>query len=591
MRVAGRARASNSRRRCHEHANVEAIATAEATQDRPPDHETQLILDEEIGRLPEKQQAAVVLCLVQGKTHESAAAELGCPLGTIKTRIAAGRATLARKLARRGLAPSIALGAASISENLMARSVPQELARDTLEAATRFAVSRSINGAAIAVSVGNLMEGVLSTMRLARMKSIPLSFLVAVVLAGVSAALVVVQTGRARDKDHVEPVPRVTPSAFPARLDVHGDPLPANATLRFGTIRHRQGSPIHRISYSADGKFVVTDGDDRRMRLWDPQDGRLIRELDVRLDLVRDSVLSADGAVLAAVGVELDRRQGTEKHKVTYTQLAPGKRAATEDWELPTDVTAAAFSPDGHALAIGNGGGTVRVLDAQERAGSFDFEVGKRQVIQIAFAFAGKRIAALSCDPGDRPDRHHVNVLDLDRRKELRAFPKLPIMEHGTVRLWDATSGKQRTVLNHAGKPQAIALSKDNRFLLSGTREWSRVFRKVYDDEGRKAISRVASGTIVLVAADSGKPTLQIEVPNSEVWSVAFSPDGKTLAATTGWETGQIHLYEVATGKEFRTIETPAIRTPALTFTPDGSNLVCGMADTSILMWDLKAMP
>ena len=87
------------------------------------------------------------------------------------------------------------------------------------------------------------------------------------------------------------------------------------------------------------------------------------------------------------------------------------------------------------------------------------------------------------------------------------------------------------------------------------------------------------------------KEKQRIEIPQSDVWSLAFSPDNKTLAATTGWETGRIHLYEVATGKEFRTMETPPIRTPALTFTPDGSQLVCGMADTSVLMWDLNARP
>ena len=52
------------------------------------DRDALVILDEEIHRLPEKQQAAIVLCLVQGKTHEAAAAELGCPLGTVKSRIA-----------------------------------------------------------------------------------------------------------------------------------------------------------------------------------------------------------------------------------------------------------------------------------------------------------------------------------------------------------------------------------------------------------------------------------------------------------------------------------------------------------------------
>ncbi len=53
-------------------------------------------VEAEILRLPSKQQAAAVLCLVRGMTHEAAAQALGWPLGTLKTRVADARATLAR---------------------------------------------------------------------------------------------------------------------------------------------------------------------------------------------------------------------------------------------------------------------------------------------------------------------------------------------------------------------------------------------------------------------------------------------------------------------------------------------------------------
>jgi WD40 repeat protein len=59
----------------------------------------------------------------------------------------------------------------------------------------------------------------------------------------------------------------------------------------------------------------------------------------------------------------------------------------------------------------------------------------------------------------------------------------------------------------------------------------------------------------------------------------------KTLAPTTG----RIHLYEVATGQETRTIDTPPLRSRSLAFTPDGQRLVTGMADASVLIWDVRA--
>ena len=101
LRVAP-ARSNTMRRHNRERQDAEGLAMARTPEHVPADRETLLILDEEIRRLPEKQQAAVVLCLVQGKTHEVAAAELSCPLGTVKSRLAGGRATLARRLSRRG---------------------------------------------------------------------------------------------------------------------------------------------------------------------------------------------------------------------------------------------------------------------------------------------------------------------------------------------------------------------------------------------------------------------------------------------------------------------------------------------------------
>ncbi|HKB39644.1 MAG TPA: sigma-70 family RNA polymerase sigma factor, partial [Gemmataceae bacterium] len=74
--------------------------------------EAQAVFDEELARLPERLSAPLVLCLVEGATHDEAARQLGWSLGTLRRRLAQGRALLRTRLERRGLGLSAALLAA-----------------------------------------------------------------------------------------------------------------------------------------------------------------------------------------------------------------------------------------------------------------------------------------------------------------------------------------------------------------------------------------------------------------------------------------------------------------------------------------------
>jgi HlyD family secretion protein len=63
------------------------------------------LLREEVSRLPENYRLAVVLCYLEGKTNQEAAAQLRCPIGTIKGRLSRARQVLRNRLSRRGLDP------------------------------------------------------------------------------------------------------------------------------------------------------------------------------------------------------------------------------------------------------------------------------------------------------------------------------------------------------------------------------------------------------------------------------------------------------------------------------------------------------
>src|SRR5439155_7580866 len=102
-RTALRARADSARRQRHE-----AQAPQRSTSTDPDEltwREVRQAVHEELDRLPERYRAPLVLCYLQGKTQDEAAAQLGLAKGTLKGHLERGRALLRARLVRRGLGP------------------------------------------------------------------------------------------------------------------------------------------------------------------------------------------------------------------------------------------------------------------------------------------------------------------------------------------------------------------------------------------------------------------------------------------------------------------------------------------------------
>jgi RNA polymerase sigma factor (sigma-70 family) len=166
LRVASNARRSKFRRGVHER---KASRHEEGRQGDPGGMELARVIAEELARLPDRFRAAVVLCDLEGLSHEEAARRLGCPPGTIKSRQARGRDRLRGLLTRRGLAPSVVtLGLASIAEASLS-AVPASLTWLTIRASSQVArggAAASITSAAVAA----LSEGTLKAMFLIRLR-------------------------------------------------------------------------------------------------------------------------------------------------------------------------------------------------------------------------------------------------------------------------------------------------------------------------------------------------------------------------------------------------------------------------------------
>ncbi len=169
-RVARRARTQTLRRRGHEAAVAELeVAARPESSERP---EVDPVLDQELNRLPEKYRAPLILCYLRGRTHEQAAEDLRCPVGTVRSRLARGRDLLKKRLTRRGFAPTAAvLGTGpTLPARLLVEAVPPSLISATVKAAFGFGSTQTIQAGAIAASVFALTQGVLTTMKLAQLK-------------------------------------------------------------------------------------------------------------------------------------------------------------------------------------------------------------------------------------------------------------------------------------------------------------------------------------------------------------------------------------------------------------------------------------
>ncbi|OJW17890.1 MAG: hypothetical protein BGO49_30865 [Planctomycetales bacterium 71-10] len=162
-RVATRARSDVLRRRARE-AGADHLDEAASAPERPADDALEA-LDRELSRLPEKYRAPLVLCHLDGRTYDQAAAELGWPPGTVRSRTARAREILRDRLSRRGFDAPACLAAIRL-DVASAPLAPASLVAETAAAASRFVGLASFSRILDLTSwpAAALAQGVISTM-------------------------------------------------------------------------------------------------------------------------------------------------------------------------------------------------------------------------------------------------------------------------------------------------------------------------------------------------------------------------------------------------------------------------------------------
>jgi len=143
------------------------------------------ILDREVNGLGERYRLPFILCYLEGKTNSEAAKELGCPVGTIESRLMRARQRLRARLTRQGLALSVGLRGLALARPASGAELPAALVSSTARMAAFFA--GGVAAEAIPSEVFSMAEGVLRTMWLLKIKTT--AILAVAILVSVTACV------------------------------------------------------------------------------------------------------------------------------------------------------------------------------------------------------------------------------------------------------------------------------------------------------------------------------------------------------------------------------------------------------------------
>jgi len=209
-RTALKARAAQARRRVKERQMPKREAVVE-----PAASDWKGLLDQELSGLPEKYRVPVILCELEGRTHQQAARQIGCPVGTLSGRLSRARALLARRLKRRGLSLSAGAIAGTLCPNATASEVSNVLLDSTVRAATLVAAGQAAAGI-VSAKVTTLTEGVLKAMLFTKLKALG-AVLVVAALVGIGSGALRPAAAEEPDPTPVVPPHSATTAAPPIR--------------------------------------------------------------------------------------------------------------------------------------------------------------------------------------------------------------------------------------------------------------------------------------------------------------------------------------------------------------------------------------
>jgi WD40 repeat protein len=311
---------------------------------------------------------------------------------------------------------------------------------------------------------------------------------------------------------------------------------------------------VYTVAYSPNGHTLATGDADHTTRLLDVSDVHHPHEL-ARLTNDNNYVLavtfSPDGHMLATSSSGGDEYVGTTRLWNVEDPLHPEELATIP--ENDGYVFSVVFSPDGRTLVTG--GGTSDTDMSAKKAVTRLWDVSEPRHPREIAALTGHTDYVSSM--AFTPDGHTLATTSIDR----------------TARLWDVSD------VHHPREVAPLAGYAD--YVSSMT---------ISPDGHTLAATNVDETVRLWDFSDPRRPRELAVLPaHTEYSSMAFSPDGRTLATGSSNNDKTVRLWDVSDAYHPRGLATLSGHTDSILFMafhPDGNSLVTASADHTVRLWD-----